>query len=104
MTVSEEKLTFVQRARDWDWQKVGWLELGISLLFGVIATVVARWCFPDAILVDVLYWFVGWLIVLALLNRFFFVGAIEECFSMLAFGIMGEVIGLVIGLVIIGIF
>ncbi len=105
MTIGEEKLTFLQRARDWDWQKVGLWELGISLFFGTIVTVIAGLCFPQATLIDVMPWFVGWLIVLVLLNRFFFGGAvIEECLSMLPFSIMGEAAGFVIGLVIIEIF
>ncbi len=101
MTASEEKLTFLEKARDWDWRKVGICELGVSLLFGVIVTVVAGCCFPDATSIDVAYWCVGWLIVLSLLNWFFFGGALEECLPLMAYIVAGNLVGFAIGLVII---
>ncbi len=102
MTVGEERLTFLQRIRDCNFNKVALWEFGMSLFFVVIAVVgVGRYLPYVTFFGDVFCLFAGWVIVLSLLNKFLFRATALEWFGLMLYIFLANLFGFGIGLVIL---
>ncbi len=101
MIASEGKLTFLERVRDWDFERVIAWESGVSFIFWAIAIAVCGRDYLYSVSLGVIcYWLVGWFVFTGLLSKLFFRATIAECCMLIMFVFFSGVIGSILGLVI----